>query len=112
MKEERIKIIYVKPYTEPRIMEINNTLENMQALVGGNIEAYMPYDDEVAIICNEEGKLTGLPFNRAVVDEEGKIYDIIAGDFFLCSAPYTSENFESLNEGQVEKYMDIFGLPL
>ena len=26
----------------------------------------MPYDDDVAIICNEEGKMRGLPLNRAV----------------------------------------------
>ena len=38
----------------------------MQSLVEGDIEEYMPFEDEVAIICNDEGKMNGLPLNRAV----------------------------------------------
>ena len=45
------------------------TLEAMQSLVEGDIEEYMPFEDEVAIICNEEGKMNGLPLNRAVYSE-------------------------------------------
>src|SRR5699024_6863922 len=45
-------------------------LEAMQELVGGDIEEYMPFEDEVAIICNEEGKIIGLPLNRAIYSEE------------------------------------------
>ena len=41
----------------------------MQAVVGGNIEEYMPFEDEVAIVCHEEGKLIGLPPNRAIYAE-------------------------------------------
>ena len=41
----------------------------MQSLVEGDIEEYMPFEDEVAIICNDEGKMNGLPLNRAVYSE-------------------------------------------
>lgn len=41
----------------------------MQSLVEGDIEEYMPFEDEVAIICNEEGKMNGMPLNRAVYSE-------------------------------------------
>ena len=53
----------------PKLIEIEDTLEAMQSLVEGDIEEYMPFEDEVAIICNEEGKMNGLPLNRAVYSE-------------------------------------------
>ena len=51
------------------MIEIDDTLEAMQAMVGGDIEEYMPFEDEVAIVCHEEGKLIGLPPNRAIYAE-------------------------------------------
>lgn len=41
---------------------ISNTLENLQRTVGGYIETVTISTDAV-IICNEEGKLLGLPHN-------------------------------------------------
>ena len=51
--------------------------------VGGCIEAIYPYEDPVALVCNEEGKLEGLPLNRALRDEDGDIYDVVAGTFMV-----------------------------
>ena len=64
--ETRISVLLVEPDRYPRMIEIDDTLEAMQAVVGGDIEEYMPFEDEVAIVCHEEGKLIGLPPNRAV----------------------------------------------
>ena len=47
-------------------IEIEDTLEAMQETVGGYIEEYMPFDDEVAIVCKEEGKMNGAELNRAI----------------------------------------------
>ena len=66
---EKISVVLVEPGKYPRLVEIEDSLEAMQSLVEGNIEEYMPYEDEVAIICNEEGKMNGLPLNRAVYSE-------------------------------------------
>ena len=58
----------------------------------------------MALICHEEGKLLPLPLNRSLRSPDtGEIYDIIAGDFFLCAAPPDSEHFES--------YAQIFRTP-
>ena len=77
----------------------------MQQLVGGYIEEYMPFEDEVAIICNEEGKVNRLPLNRAVYDEHSKeMIEIIAGDFFIAYAPIESETFKSLPKDLEKKY--------
>ena len=45
--------------------EIDSDLESLQHEVGGYIEAMYPDEDPVALVCNEEGKLEGLPLNRA-----------------------------------------------
>ena len=62
-----------------------------------------------ALICHEEGKLLGLPLNRALRHPDShEIYDVIAGTFFLCGAPPESEHFESLTEEQMERYTEHF----
>ena len=65
----KISVLLVEPNKYPKMIEIDDTLEAMQEVVGGDIEEYMPFEDEVAIICNEEGKVNGLTPNRAVYGE-------------------------------------------
>lgn len=50
----KISVLLVEPNKYPKMIEIDDTLEAMQEVVGGDIEEYMPFEDEVAIICNEE----------------------------------------------------------
>ena len=112
-EQNTISVLLVEPDKYPRTVTIADTLEAMQNLVGGDIEEYMPFEDEVAIICNEEGKVNGLPLNRAMyVDEDkSKIADIICGKFFLVYAPIESENFLSLPPELSEKYREKFKYP-
>lgn len=110
-ENKMLQVLLIRPGEEPKVVEISDELSAMQQLVGGYIQEIMPFDDEVALVCNEEGKMGGLPLNRAIRDEEGEIMDIIAGDFFLCSAPIMSENFESLSKEQIEKYQYKFRHP-
>ncbi len=106
-----MKIIVVEPQKKPVVRDIDPGLASMQKLVGGFIEAVYPFDDPVALICNDEGKLMGLPLNRALYDNTGQIYDIIAGTFFLCGAPRDSEDFTSLTEEQLQRYQERFAEP-
>ena len=107
-----MKLLLVEPNVEPRTVEIDGSLASMQSLVGGLIQAVYPFKDPVALICNDEGKLIGLPQNRPLKHPEtGEIYDIVCGPFFLCSAPPDSENFESLPDDLIEKYSKVFALP-
>ena len=103
-----MKIIVVRPFRQPKVEKIENTLEAMQAVVGGYIEAIYPWEDEIALICNEEGKINNLPINRFLWDEGGKAVDYIAGTFFLCGAPADSENFESVPDELISKYIKLF----
>lgn len=103
-----MKVLLIEPGKPPRQAIIPQTLEAMQKAVGGLIQAVYPFDDPVALICNEEAKLEGLPLNRALRDEDGNIYDIIAGTFFLCGAPADSEDFTSLTDEQLAHYTNRF----
>ena len=104
-----MRVIIVEPYKEPYEKEINGKLKNLQGLVGGLIQVLYPFEDEhIALICNDEGKLLGLPLNRALRNKRGEIYDIVSGTFLLCSAPPTSSNFESLSDEQIQKYIQKF----
>ena len=105
-------ILLVSPGQPPQKITIDGTLATMQRTVGGPIQAVYPFEEPVALICHEEGKLLPLPLNRALRSPDtGEIYDIIAGDFFLCAAPPDSENFESLTDDQLERYAQIFRTP-
>ena len=104
-----MKVIIVKPFTNPYVANIKGDLESMQKIVGGYIEAVYPFDDvEIALVCNEEGKLEGLTSNRFLLNRNNGVCDFICGDFFLCSALENSENFESMPDNLIQKYIDKF----
>ena len=108
----KISVLLVEPNKYPKMIEIDDTLEAMQAVVGGDIEEYMPFEDEVAIICNEEGKVNGLTPNRAVYEENSReMLDIICGKFFVAYAPFEAERFQSLPPDLAEKYREKFKYP-
>ncbi len=108
----KISVLLVEPNKYPKMIEIDDTLEAMQTVVGGDIEEYMPFEDEVAIICNEEGKITGMAPNRAVYEENSReMLDIICGKFFIVYAPFEAERFQSLPPALAEKYREKFKYP-
>ncbi|MDR3766771.1 MAG: DUF3846 domain-containing protein [Butyricicoccus sp.] len=61
-----MKILVVEPNKAPYGTDIPPTLENMQVLVGGLIQAVYPFEEPIALVCNDEGKLLGLPLNRVL----------------------------------------------
>ena len=76
-RDSTIAVLIVEPGKEPYVKEIDSGLESLQHEVGGYIEAIYPYEDPVALVCNEEDKLEGLPLNRALRDEDGDIYSFL-----------------------------------
>ena len=75
-----IDVVLVEPGKLARPAKITATLEGMQAAVGGNIEPFYPFEEQVCIVCNEEGKLIGLPLNRAVYAYEEQQVDMSYGE--------------------------------
>lgn len=107
-----MKILKLEPNEAPVEVEIEGSLASMQSVVGGRIQAVFPFPEEVVLICNEEGKLMGLPYNRALRHEEtDEAYDIICGTCFLCGAPADCDNFTDLTPEQMQKYMEYYRQP-
>lgn len=104
-----MNVLVVEPYKEPYEKEIDPGLESLQHEVGGDIEVVYPFDDPIGIICNEEGKLEGLPLNRSLRDEDGEIYDILAGTFLVVGLG--EEDFQGLSKKQMDKFRDHFKTP-
>ena len=99
MLEEKIKCLLVKPYELPKEIEIDNTFEAKQKLVGGWIEqAFLPKDDSVVLICNEEGKINGMKPNRDIG------HDIIFGPFLIVGNDFENGGYKSLTSEQILNY--------
>ncbi len=101
-----MKVLIVEPMQPCRAQEIPDTLEAMQAIVGGYLQAVYPFRDEVALVCNENGKNLDLPYNRPLTNDRGIPYDMICGTFFL--AGVSAEDFVSLTEEQIQKYTALY----
>ncbi len=106
---EKIKVLVVEPKKEPYVKEISPGLESLQREVGGYIEAVYPFEDPVALICNEEGKLDGLPLNRALYNERGNLRDVISGTMLVVGL--TEDNFGALSPELLEKYAEVYREP-
>lgn len=99
-----MRVVYVEPNRPAYTAEVLHTLACEQKAVGGMIE--LVYNsDNTAIVCNEEAKLIGLAGNRRIGDGTS----IIAGPFFVCGL--TEDDFRSLTDKEVMKYMDAFRTP-
>lgn len=100
-----MKVVICEPGQYARIADIEPTLKAEQEIVGGLIDCVFPWpNDMAALVCNDEGKLNGLPLNRALED-----YDVIAGTFFICGI--SGECFCSLTEEQAARYLQKFRDP-
>ena len=108
-----MRVLIVEPGHRPEVKEIDGSLKSLQGIVGGLIQS-VPFYDEPAVVlgCNDEGRLLGLPLNRALYEPGSSVpYDIISGTFFLCGAPSDSDHFESLTDEQVQHCMERFAMP-
>ena len=101
--QNEIKVVIVEPHKNPTITTIKTKLENLQEAVGGLIEI-IDIEDDVCILCNEEGKLIGLEGNRRLSD------DILVGTFFVCGSNDEGE-LTSLTDSQIDKYINFFWEP-
>ncbi len=118
----KIRVLLVKPMETPRVVEIENTLEAKQEIVGGYIEPFHAWDDKAHILCDEDGSYK-TP-NRVIFDtdgifdhdycqssERGWIAEVIHGDFIILSSNDETGEYESLTDEQIEKYSNLFKYP-
>ena len=108
--ENTLSVLKIAPGQFPQQVEIDSDLKALQEAVGGFIGASYPFaDDPVAIVYNDDGKLMGLPLNRALRDEDGQMYDAVAGTFLVVGLG--EEDFASLSPEMAQKYEQLFHQP-
>ena len=98
-----MRVLMIQPEKRSYVTEIDGSLKSMQEIVGGYIEAICPFEDKVAIVCNEEGKLKPDTEWYRLIPECG---DIIKGTFFICGVD--GEEFTDLSPELIEKYANYF----
>ena len=107
MRKKQIRVLMVEPMLSPKLVTLQNDLDSLQKAVSigapdqGLIE-FVYLEDNVSILCNEEGKLIGLEPNRRLGD------DILCGVFYVVAEDEEGE-LTSLTSEQVEKYSEFFG---
>ena len=108
---DEITVLKVAPLCEPEVVTLKNNLRALQEAISihapyvGLIEI-IPVDAQNCILCNEEGKLLGLPLNRALFDKGGEMFDIICGTFLVTGLG--AEDLTSLPPDLLEKYYRHF----
>ena len=109
MKEKTVKAMKVEPNKRPCVIDLNTDLDSLQKAVSigapdqGLIE-FVYLEDNVSILCNEEGKLIGLCPNRRLGD------DILCGVFYIVAENEDGE-LMSLTPVQQEHYSQMFEEP-
>ena len=109
MKDSKIKVLMVEPHKLPKVTMLDRSLDALQKAVSIGAESQglieiIPLENNVCLLCNEEGKLIGLEGNRRL----GR--DIIAGTFYICGDS-KSGALCSLSEENIRKYTILFSLP-
>lgn len=96
-----MKVLVVEPGFAPFEKELKG-LREMQALVGGTIQAIYPFEEQVAVVCNDDAITLHMPFNRSMEGGYGGVF----GTFFMVGLG--EEDFISLTPEQVERYKEKF----
>lgn len=99
-----MRIVKVEPNKPAYTTDIPNTLDAIQAAVGGGFFEVVYCGNHICLCCNDEGKLNGMPPNRRVG------YDIICGEFFLVGDDGCGD-FRSLTDTECEDLCEIFAEP-
>ena len=106
---ERMKVVLVEPMEKPRIVEIDHDLASMQEVVGGDIAVTYPWEELVGLVHCDDAIALGYPLNRMLKDENGKVYDVVPGTFFITGL--TEDSFGSLTDELAERFMALFKFP-
>lgn len=110
-QSNKINVVLCEPGKLARAATIEASLESYQKTVGGYIEAYYPFEEPVCIVCNEEGKINGLPLNRAVYADPNRGRNAGHHRRDILHLRLRGENFGSLSSEQLRRYTEQFKYP-
>ena len=67
-----MNVLLVKPFMYPQAVQIGCELEDLQKAVGGDIEATYPFNEPVALVMHDEGKLKAYDKAEKLVEKSDK----------------------------------------
>lgn len=86
------------------LAEVDNSLEAEQAYVNYDephgLITVISINDNIDIICNDEGKLRNFPINRFLVNDDGVVLDMLVGNI-LCVRHNSDGEFTSIKEDDI-----------
>lgn len=107
-EENLIKVLLVEPFNKPKMITIENNYQAISEIICGDVDEYMPFEDNVALLCNADGKRLSLSASHTVTDIETGKTELIYGSFILvCTSKFDTE-YHSLDDDLIDKYMDLF----
>lgn len=105
-----MKVIVCDPYKLAYVKDINvNDIEELKKIIGCEYIEMVHLSKDVGIICDDCGKLNRKEFNRALRDDDGVLYDIIAGTFIIVGLGFA--DFTGLTDDQLDEYLLRFKYP-
>ena len=111
MMMNKIKCIKCAPNKNAEVCTLGTDLPSLQEAVGGYIEFVYPFDDNVCVMCNEEGKLEHLDWSRPLLDENNALYDVIAGTCYIMGITNDGGN-RDLTDDEINHYMKLWKYPI
>lgn len=111
MNKETWTVVVAEPGKKAEVRTIPANWKTISKIVGGPIEHTWPFSDDTAVLCNEEGKLTGLQPNRIIYDEDGTPIDVYCGTIVCIGARAEDDDFSSLTELEAVLYLMLYGDP-
>ena len=85
------------------VTAVSDRLKNWQGHVGGMVEAVTDPSREFVILCNEEGRLIGLPYNCTVELTDGRLVPFF-GDIVVVGISEDGSEFADLPEKYTRKW--------
>ncbi|NMP24498.1 DUF3846 domain-containing protein [Sulfobacillus harzensis] len=98
-----MRVVIANPGKRAYVADIDPGLESMQRVVGGLIELWA-VDGAAHFLCNEEGRLIGLPLNRFVTLSDGTVWDIY-GPILVVGGNAEDGTFTSLPEAEAMRWV-------
>ncbi len=103
--DQKMEVLVVEPGRPPRLDRMENTLEAVEAVLGGRAQLGCFLPQRVMLVSRQDA--AGLPPNRCMPGKKEAVH----GAFLLCGIPEEGNSFASLTPGQQEEFRAVFATP-
>lgn len=117
MKNNKIiKAVICEPFKKAKTIEVNADFDSLTEIIGDYVSTFDLVTDKVMIVYDDEGKINGSPFCRAIFQEDKltdfktkhkhQLIELMYNTFIICGTD--GENLISLTDKQIEQYRNLY----